>query len=234
MPSCTCRWCCRRSPSATCCCCCSACAVRSAAGCSAHLGIELAFTTAGAALATAVMTLSAHGARDPPVAGERRSGPGRGRAHARRARPSIASSSITLPLMLPGILAGAVTAFAAGLGEFGAVITFASNVPGVTRTLPLALYTAMQSPSGRCARAAPRCPVLHARVAGTAGGRASRAARAHACSAASLLSAPGMLRVSVVWRRPGFTLEATLRGTDAGCHRALRTLRAAARPRWST
>ena len=56
--------------------------------------------------------------------------------------------SITLPLMLPGILAGAVTAFAAGLGEFGAVITFASNVPGVTRTLPLALYTAMQSPGG--------------------------------------------------------------------------------------
>ncbi|MGH8323265.1 MAG: ABC transporter permease subunit, partial [Steroidobacteraceae bacterium] len=56
--------------------------------------------------------------------------------------------TITLPLMLPGILAGAVTAFAAGLGEFGAVITFASNVPGVTRTLPLALYTAMQSPRG--------------------------------------------------------------------------------------
>jgi len=56
--------------------------------------------------------------------------------------------SITLPLMLPGILAGAVTALAAGLGEFGAVITFASNVPGVTRTLPLALYTAMQSPTG--------------------------------------------------------------------------------------
>jgi molybdate transport system permease protein len=50
--------------------------------------------------------------------------------------------------MLPGILAGAVTAFAAGLGEFGAVITFAANIPGVTRTLPLALYTAMQSPDG--------------------------------------------------------------------------------------
>jgi molybdate transport system permease protein len=50
--------------------------------------------------------------------------------------------------MLPGILAGVVTAFAAGLGEFGAVITFASNIPGITRTLPLALYTAMQSPGG--------------------------------------------------------------------------------------
>jgi molybdate transport system permease protein len=50
--------------------------------------------------------------------------------------------------MAPGILAGAITAFAAGLGEFGAVITFASNIPGETRTLPLALYTAMQSPDG--------------------------------------------------------------------------------------
>jgi molybdate transport system permease protein len=56
--------------------------------------------------------------------------------------------SITLPLMLPGILAGAVTAFAAGLGEFGAVITFVSNIPGETRTLPLALYTALQTPNG--------------------------------------------------------------------------------------
>jgi molybdate transport system permease protein len=56
--------------------------------------------------------------------------------------------SITLPLILPGVLAGAVTAFAAGLGEFGAVITFASNIPGETRTLPLALYTALQTPDG--------------------------------------------------------------------------------------
>ena len=64
------------------------------------------------------------------------------------ARPLDRFLTITLPLMLPGILAGAVTAFAAGLGEFGAVITFAANIPGVTRTLPLALYTAMQSPSG--------------------------------------------------------------------------------------
>jgi molybdate transport system permease protein len=50
--------------------------------------------------------------------------------------------------MLPGVLAGAVTAFAAGLGEFGAVITFVSNIPGETRTLPLALYTALQSADG--------------------------------------------------------------------------------------
>ncbi len=56
--------------------------------------------------------------------------------------------TITLPLMLPGVLAGSVIAFAAGLGEFGAVITFASNIPGETRTLPLALYTALQTPAG--------------------------------------------------------------------------------------
>jgi molybdate transport system permease protein len=57
-------------------------------------------------------------------------------------------ATVTLPLMMPGVLAGAVTAFAAGLGEFGAVITFVSNIPGETRTLPLALYTAIQSPNG--------------------------------------------------------------------------------------
>ena len=56
--------------------------------------------------------------------------------------------TVTLPLMLPGVLAGAVTAFSAGLGEFGAVITFVSNIPGETRTLPLALYTALQTPGG--------------------------------------------------------------------------------------
>lgn len=56
--------------------------------------------------------------------------------------------SVTLPLAVPGIIAGVVTAFAAALGEFGAIITFASNVPGETRTLPLAIYTALQSPGG--------------------------------------------------------------------------------------
>src|SRR5690606_10732336 len=56
--------------------------------------------------------------------------------------------TVTLPLMLPGIVAGSVIAFAAGLGEFGAVITFASNIPGEARTLPLALYTALQTPDG--------------------------------------------------------------------------------------
>ena len=56
--------------------------------------------------------------------------------------------NITLPLALPGLLAGAVTAFAASLGEFGAIITFVSNIPGETRTLPLAIYSALQIPGG--------------------------------------------------------------------------------------
>ena len=112
-----------------------------------HFGIQLAFTTSGAALATAVMTFPLM-VRAVRLSLEHVD---RGLEDAARtlgATPLDRFVSITLPLMLPGILAGAVTAFAAGLGEFGAVITFASNVPGVTRTLPLALYTAMQSPGG--------------------------------------------------------------------------------------
>ncbi len=56
--------------------------------------------------------------------------------------------SVTLPLALPGIAGAAVTGFAACLGEFGAVITFAGDVPGETRTLPIALYAALQTPGG--------------------------------------------------------------------------------------
>jgi molybdate transport system permease protein len=56
--------------------------------------------------------------------------------------------NLTLPLALPGIVAGVITAFAASLGEFGAIITFVSNIPGETRTLPLAIYSALQEPGG--------------------------------------------------------------------------------------
>ncbi len=56
--------------------------------------------------------------------------------------------TVTLPLSVPGIITGAVLAFARALGEFGATITFVSNIPGETRTLPLALYTATQTPDG--------------------------------------------------------------------------------------
>ncbi len=56
--------------------------------------------------------------------------------------------TISLPLALPGVLAAAVLGFARALGEFGATITFVSNVPGETQTLPLAIYAALQTPDG--------------------------------------------------------------------------------------
>jgi len=62
-------------------------------------------------------------------------------------------ASITVPLMAPGFLSGAVLGFAESLGEFGATITFVSNVPGQTQTLPLAIYSALQQPGGEGAAA---------------------------------------------------------------------------------
>ena len=111
------------------------------------LGVELAFTKSGAALATAVMTFPLM-VRAIRISLE---GVDRGLEAAARTLGAGALdrfATITLPLMMPGVLAGVITAFAAGLGEFGAVITFVSNIPGETRTLPLALYTAIQSPNG--------------------------------------------------------------------------------------
>jgi len=112
-----------------------------------RFGLQLIFTSSGAALATAVMSFPllvrairiSLEAIDPGLEDA---------ARTLGAGPWDRFFTITLPLMLPGILAGAVTAFAAGLGEFGAVITFVSNIPGETRTLPLALYTALQTPGG--------------------------------------------------------------------------------------
>jgi molybdate transport system permease protein len=56
--------------------------------------------------------------------------------------------TVTLPLVLPGILTGCILAYAKSLGEFGATITFVSNIPGQTQTLPLAIYTFTQVPGG--------------------------------------------------------------------------------------
>lgn len=112
-----------------------------------NFGMRLAFSGTGAALATAVMSFPLV-VRSVRISLEHVD---RGLEEAARtlgAGPVDRFFSITLPLILPGVLAGAVTAFAAGLGEFGAVITFASNIPGETRTLPLALYTALQTPGG--------------------------------------------------------------------------------------
>ena len=112
-----------------------------------HLGVQLAFTTAGAALATAVMAFPLM-VRSIRLALENIDPGLEAAARTLGAGALDRFFTITVPLMLPGVIAGTVTAFAAGLGEFGAVITFAANVPGVTRTIPLALYTAIQSPGG--------------------------------------------------------------------------------------
>lgn len=110
-------------------------------------GVRIAFTSAGASLATAVMSfpLMVRAIRLALDAVDR------GLEDAARTLGAGALDrflSITVPLMSPGILAGAIVAFAASLGEFGAVITFASNIPGETQTLPLAIYQAIQSPGG--------------------------------------------------------------------------------------
>ncbi|MEO8062778.1 MAG: molybdate ABC transporter permease subunit [Pseudomonadota bacterium] len=112
-----------------------------------HLGIQLAFTSTGAALATAVMSFPLV-VRSIRISLDNVDRGLEDAAHTLGAGAGDRFFSITLPLIAPGVLAGAVTAFAAGLGEFGAVITFASNIPGETRTLPLALYTALQTPNG--------------------------------------------------------------------------------------
>ncbi|HVN98537.1 MAG TPA: molybdate ABC transporter permease subunit [Steroidobacteraceae bacterium] len=118
----------------------------------AQFGIRLAFTTAGAALATAVMAFPLM-VRTIRVALENVDLGLEEAARTLGAGPLDRLFSVTLPLMAPGILAGAVTAFVASLGEFGAVITFAGNVPGETRTLPIALYSALQTPGGEAAAA---------------------------------------------------------------------------------
>jgi molybdate transport system permease protein len=119
-------------------------------------GVELIFTRNGAALATAVMSFPLM-VRAMRISLENVD---RGLEEAARTLGAGAVdrfATITLPLMLPGILAGAITAFSAALGEFGAVITFVSNIPGETRTLPLALYTALQTPGGDTAAARLAC-----------------------------------------------------------------------------
>jgi len=115
-------------------------------------GVRLIFTSAGASLAIAVTTfpLMVRTIRLSIEAIDIRL---EDAARTLGARPFDRFLTITLPLMLPGVLAGWVIAFSAGLGEFGAVITFVSNIPGETQTLPLAIYTVIQTPGGEAAAA---------------------------------------------------------------------------------
>jgi molybdate transport system permease protein len=110
-------------------------------------GITLAFRWTGAALAAAVMAfplmvrairLSVE-AVDPRLE--------EAAATLGASRP-VVFVTVTLPLILPGIIAGAILAFAKAMGEFGATITFVSNIPGETQTIPSAIYAFLQVPGG--------------------------------------------------------------------------------------
>ncbi|UYW24940.1 molybdate ABC transporter permease subunit [Methylorubrum extorquens] len=113
----------------------------------AEIGIVFSFRWTGAALACAVMglPLMVRAMRLSIEAVDRKLEQA---AATLGAAPPLVFLSVTLPLSLPGILAGAVLAFAKAMGEFGATITFVSNIPGETQTLPSAIYTLTQVPGG--------------------------------------------------------------------------------------
>jgi molybdate transport system permease protein len=113
-------------------------------------GIVFAFRWTGAALASAVMgfPLMVRALRLSIEAVDRRLEDAAASLGARRI---VVFATVTLPLVLPGLLAGAVLAFAKALGEFGATITFVSNIPGETQTIPTAIYTALQIPGAEAA-----------------------------------------------------------------------------------
>jgi molybdate transport system permease protein len=115
-----------------------------------YLGIVFMFRWTGAALAAAVMALPlmVRAMRLSIEAVDRRLVEAARTLGASRLR---AFATITLPLSVPGILAGAVLGFARSLGEFGATISFVSNIPGETRTLPLAIYAGLQVPGSEAA-----------------------------------------------------------------------------------
>ena len=115
-------------------------------------GLSLTFTWKGAAVAAAVMAfpLMVRAIRLGIESVDRRL---EAAARTLGATPVRALFTVTLPLAAPGLITGALLAFARCLGEFGATITFVSNVPGQTRTLPLAIYTLLQTPEGETAAA---------------------------------------------------------------------------------
>jgi len=111
------------------------------------LGLTFMFRWTGAALAAAVMALPlmVRAMRLSLEAIDRRL---EGAARTLGAGPLRTFFAVTLPLAMPGVLAGLVLGFARSIGEFGATITFVSSIPGETRTLPLAIYGALQLPGG--------------------------------------------------------------------------------------
>ena len=110
-------------------------------------GITVIFTWQGAAIASAIMSFPLM-VRAIRISIENVDTKLEAAARTLGASPFRVFYSITLPLISPGILAGILLAFARSLGEFGATITFVSNIPGETRTLPLAIYSLVQTPGG--------------------------------------------------------------------------------------
>lgn len=108
-------------------------------------GLQLPFSTLGAMLAAGVVALPLY-VRSVRLAIETVEPGLEQAARTLGASRWRAALTVTLPLAAPGVLAGALLAFARGLGEFGATIVFAGNIEGRTRTLPLAIYTLVQSP----------------------------------------------------------------------------------------
>ncbi|WP_408592479.1 molybdate ABC transporter permease subunit [Paracoccus marcusii] len=114
------------------------------------VGIIFSFRWTGAALAAAIMAFPlmvrairlAIEAVDPRLEAA---------AGTLGASPSWVFATVTLPLILPGVLAGSILAFAKAIGEFGATITFVSNIPGQTQTVPSAIYALLQAPGGEAA-----------------------------------------------------------------------------------
>jgi molybdate transport system permease protein len=112
-----------------------------------QFGIVFAFRWTGAALACGIMgfPLLVRAIRLSIEAVDRRLEAAAGTLGA---NPAWVFVTVTLPLIAPGIIAGMVLAFAKAMGEFGATITFVSNIPGETQTLPTAIYTFIQVPGG--------------------------------------------------------------------------------------
>ncbi|AZO37642.1 MAG: molybdate ABC transporter permease subunit [Mesorhizobium sp.] len=112
-----------------------------------HFGIVFSFRWTGAALACGVMgfPLMVRAIRLSIEAVDRRIEAAAGTLGA---NPLWVFATITLPLILPGLIAGAILSFAKAMGEFGATITFVSNIPNETQTLPSAIYTFTQVPGG--------------------------------------------------------------------------------------
>jgi molybdate transport system permease protein len=112
-----------------------------------NFGIVFSFRWTGAALACAVMgfPFMVRAIRLSIEAVDRRL---EAAAQTLGASPPFVFIAVTLPLILPGIIAGMILSFAKAMGEFGATITFVSNIPGETQTLPSAIYTFTQVPGG--------------------------------------------------------------------------------------